>query len=141
MVTRTIFPTGLKRSTEGAKNVIATEGGIPCIISTMNANPMTRIQQSGCGILWNLALNGMISVFVSNSIPEANRTLITVSGGIQCILNAMKLHATNTTLQGNACGALWNLALDRNCPFGLLFMTSQFQHQIWQELQKKEAFH
>src|SRR4051812_33738972 len=98
---------------------IAEEGGIPLIVSAMDKHQeSTFIQRTGCGALWNLSVNGLISTVAISRIIETlflaenNRMLIAKEGGITAIIRAMTTHKQTPRIQKNACGALWNLAIN-----------------------------
>jgi hypothetical protein len=48
------------------------------------------------------------------NFTENNRTLIAKEGGIERIIEAMITHKDNNGVQKNACGSLWNLAINGN---------------------------
>jgi hypothetical protein len=58
-----------------------------------------RVQENGCGALWNLALNN-----------PANSQAIGGSSGVEVVVAAMQQHLADAKVQGNGCGARWNLA-------------------------------
>ena len=52
------------------------------------------------------------NVSVAALEDEASRTIIAQAGGIAAILTAMNTHTAVATVQEQACGALWNLAIN-----------------------------
>jgi len=58
------------------------------------------VQEKGCGVLLNLALNA------------DNAVKIGAEGGVEAIVQAMGGHRGSEGVQEKGCGALWNLALN-----------------------------
>src|SRR5690348_9805456 len=94
---------------------MAQQGGIQCVINSMRSHQLQigvqvsfsnlwctfqLKQESGCGVLWNLALY------------ENNRIKIGNEGGVTCIIGAMEAHKQSPEIQETCCGALWNLSVN-----------------------------
>jgi hypothetical protein len=99
------------------------------------------VQKNGCNALWGLAVNGELNIlFVVFSLHspfffptvssffwliflfvlDDNKVAIASKGGIELILQAMKLHRNHAGVQESGCGALWGLAV--NGELNILFV-------------------
>jgi Armadillo/beta-catenin-like repeat len=51
-------------------------------------------------------------IFGAVLFVDANKTAIGAKGGIELLLAAMRTHAASAPVMEQACGALWNLAVN-----------------------------
>jgi hypothetical protein len=56
-------------------------------------------------------------------ITENNRIVVANEGGVGCIIATMYNHRDNAAVQENACGAMWNLAVNGILCYGYWHMT------------------
>jgi hypothetical protein len=72
------------------------------------------IQQSGCDALLNLTVkNGtqLFSLLLIQPIVENNRSRLANESGISFIIEMMRNHESQPSIQESAFGILWNLAV------------------------------
>jgi hypothetical protein len=112
-----------------------TQGGIEAVVTAMGRHAeSSRLQESACGALWNLAADHRentakigaqvesIHQYICEYIwplhtgvedkcrNEQSQTHTRTQGGIEAVVTAMRRHAENAKVQEIACAALGTLA-------------------------------
>src|SRR5262245_10086940 len=106
--------------------IIRQKGGIELSIQAMKSLPnCAGVQEQGCVALGSLSFNSNEYFFFDESFSthffsfsDDNGIIIGQKGGIELIIQTMKLFPNHAGVQEKACVALWSLALNGNeCSF------------------------
>jgi len=95
--------------------------GVKHIVAAMEMHSQnSELQLQSCATFRNIAM------------VESNAILIGEQGGIQAILRVFREHIEHPDACGEACAAIWNLALNGIFIFSLLhfFLMVTFQNKI-----------